>query len=327
MCSTDLVIKDCPPQIKRADLFEYIEKELNEIETDMYDPGMAPYGRADKAANWLLRSRLLLNAEVYANTPRWNDAATYAKKVMDSQYQLSDSYSHLFMADNDGSSVNKAPNEIILPIGADGVMTQSWASSLFIIASTHTSDMPNWGTTEGWGGNRARKSLVEKFFDNGMIPFWADMNDLSNLGDDRALVFAADRPVEIAKTSVFKQGLSVTKFSNLRADGGLSKDSKFTDMDIPFMRKAEAYLTYAEATLRAGGSQDEALKAVNELRARANTKLFTSIDLNKGLDEKSREFFFEGHRRTDLIRYGYFGGSTDYRWDWKGGSASGTSFD
>ena len=98
-------------------------------------------------------------------------------------------------------------------------------------------------------------------------------------------------------------------------------------MDIPFMRKAEAYLTYAEATLRAGGSQDEALKAVNELRARANTKLFTSIDLNKVLDEKSREFFFEGHRRTDLIRYGYFGGSTDYRWDWKGGSASGTSFD
>ena len=44
------------------------------------------------------------------------------------------------------------------------------------------------------------------------------------------------------------------------------------------------------------------------------------------LDEKSSEFFFEGHRRTDLIRYGYFGGSGYYNYDWKGGIASGINF-
>jgi hypothetical protein len=37
-----------------------------------------------------------------------------------------------------------------------------------------------------------------------------------------------------------------------------------------------------------------------------------------------QENFFEGRRRTDLIRYGYFTGN-NYNWDWKGGVANGTS--
>jgi hypothetical protein len=40
------------------------------------------------------------------------------------------------------------------------------------------------------------------------------------------------------------------------------------------------------------------------------------------LDERAREFMFEGHRRTDLIRFGRFGGG-DYVWDWKGGVPQG----
>lgn len=324
---SEVVINECPPQISRAELFAYVEKELSECEGDMYAPGQAPYGRADQAANWLLRSRLYLNAQVYTGNARWSDAATYAEKVMTSRYQLADNYQHLFMADNDGSSVNNAQVEIILPICADGVKTRSWASSLFIIASTHTSGMINWGTTEGWGGNRARAALVQKFFPDGKIPADADLTDLSTLGDERALFYAFERTVDITKTTDFKQGLSVTKFSNVRADGKPSNDTQFPDMDIPFFRTAEAYLTYAEATLRAGGSSQNALDAVNEIRSRANAKPLVSIDLLKVLDEKCREFFFEGHRRTDLIRYGYFGGSAEYRWDWKGGAINGTQFD
>ena len=57
--------EELPVEKNRADLFAYIESELNAIENDMYDPGKAPYGRADKAANWLLRARMNLNAEVY----------------------------------------------------------------------------------------------------------------------------------------------------------------------------------------------------------------------------------------------------------------------
>ncbi|MEG1586974.1 MAG: RagB/SusD family nutrient uptake outer membrane protein, partial [Bacteroidales bacterium] len=100
-------------------------------------------------------------------------------------------------------------------------------------------------------------------------------------------------------------------------------DSKSPDTDVPFLRAAEAYLTFAEATLRAGGSEAEALEAVNEIRQRSNAMPFGNLDLDKVLDEKAREFFFEGHRRTDLIRYGYFGGNTGYSYDWKSGSKNG----
>lgn len=324
---TEVVSNEPPQQIKRAELFAYIEKELNEAEADMYEPTQSPYGRADKAANWLLKARLYLNAEVYTGTARWADAASNAKKVMDSGYKLAPVYSHLFMADNDGSSsVNQAKQEIILPIRQDGIKTISYAGSVFLVAATHTEKMNPWGSTEGWGGVRARKALVDKFFPNGGVPMDADETGITKAAkDDRAMFFAGgDRTLEIDNVSVFKEGLSVTKFSNVRADGGNTSHPKWTDMDIPFFRVGEAYLIYAEAVLRDGGNTAEALKTVNELRERANATKLATINLRTVLDERARELYFEGHRRTDLIRYNYFT-TGDYLWDWKGGVKEGTT--
>jgi hypothetical protein len=347
---TEVVSLTPPTQIKRADLFVYIEKELSECETDMYEPRSAPYYRLDKAANWLLRSRLYLNAEVYTaipasatsaatpGTPRWNDAAVYAKKVMDSGYNLCPTFKHLFMADNagviDGSSINLAPQEIIFPIAGDGIKTKSWGASLFLIASTHTAGMIDWGTKEGWGGNRARATLYKKFVPSGST-FYTDPNDLTTailptFKDSRALFTRVDRTLNISEISVFKQGFSVIKFSNNRADGASPHDTQFTDMDVPFMRAAEAYLNYAEAIYRndSVSNKTEAVSVVNTLRARAGAIALQPANfyLTTILDERAREFFFEGYRRTDLIRFGRFGGNHGYHWDWKGGVAAGQAF-
>lgn len=353
---TEVVATQPPSQIKRRDLFNWIEKELLEVESDMYLPQTAPYYRVDRAAAWLLLSRLYINGEVYTTerglngvviTPGrtyWNEAALWAKRVMDSGYKLTAVYEHLFMADNagtyDGSTVNKAPEEIIFPIACDGIETRSWGNSLFLIASTFRSDMKPTGTSEAWAGNRARSSLIRKFFPTTLN--FTNPEDLRSgvtipasrwTRDARAMFFSKDRTLEITNPGRFVEGYSSFKFTNVRADGQPSRDNRYTDTDIPFMRVAEAYLTYAEAVLRGANEIDglTPLQAVNALRNRAGARPWTATDLTPALidrilDERSREFHFEGHRRMDLIRFNKFGGDNNFMWPWKGGEPTGKNF-
>ena len=95
------------------------------------------------------------------------------------------------------------------------------------------------------------------------------------------------------------------------------------------MRSAEAYLTYAEALTRQAGdvAPTEAVAAINAVRGRANALQRNRYTLDQILDEWGREFYFEGRRRIDLIRFGKFGGNTDYQWSWKGGVYAGRDFE
>jgi hypothetical protein len=94
-------------------------------------------------------------------------------------------------------------------------------------------------------------------------------------------------------------------------------------------RLADAYLMYAEVVARgAGGNAGTAVGYVNALRQRAygdNSGDITAPDLTPDfvLAERGRELWWEGHRRTDLIRFGQF--STAGVWAWKGGVQAGTT--
>ena len=310
------------PQAKRADIFAFIEKELTEALPDMSEPKQATYGRADKAAAWMLLARLYLNAEVYTGTAQWEKAAEYAQKVMNSGYTLCPTYRNLFMGDN---HANGAQNEIILPILQDGIDTQNYGGALFLIASTHKDDMESTGTSEAWAGNRARPQLLQKFFPTSDAPAVGTEEMVRAANDDRALFFGSDRKYKIEEVANFTEGYSCSKFSNKYAAGGSPKDVKFVDMDIPFMRLAEAYLTFAEAKLRLGDGAS-AKTAIDALRKRANANSQPAYELNDVCDEWAREFAFEGRRRMDLIRFGKFGGNSDYVWEWKGGVKEGTNF-
>ncbi len=148
-------------------------------------------------------------------------------------------------------------------------------------------------------------------------------------GDDRALFYGVDRKLENESVGSFTDGFSVAKFNNFYTDGSAGHHSQYVDTDFFIMRAAEAWLTYAEATARQNGGTltPEGIDYVNDLRGRAHATQRSSYTLDDLCDEWSREFFFEGRRRPDLIRFGRFGGNNGYNWAWKGGLASGTNFD
>ena len=151
-------------------------------------------------------------------------------------------------------------------------------------------------------------------------------------GDDRALFDGIGRQVDnpTGYDGVFKDGYAVAKFVNFKTDGSVGHDPKFPDADFFFFRVAEAYLTYAEATARLNGGSTtaEGTNAINALRSRAhNSDTKQVYSLNNILDEWQKEFYFEGRRRVDLIRFGKFGGNSDYIWSWKGGVKNGRNFE
>lgn len=301
-----------PEQIKRADLFNYIESELLAIENEIVAARQNEYGRADQAAVWMLLSKIYLNAEVYTGTPRYADVINYTNKVIGAGYTISTNpYFHLFLADND---TNGTQSEVIFPITFDGLHTQSFGGMTFIIHAAVGGSMKpaDYGINGGWGGLRTTSVLVEQFPGEANSP------------DGRALFYTDGQSKEINNTSTFTQGYAVEKFRNVDVNGNPGSDSTgdFPDTDFPMFRLADAYLMYAEAFIRGGGgTAADAVTYINQLRTRAYGNATGHINqadltLNFILSERSRELFWEAHRRTDLIRFGQF--SDQGIWPWKG---------
>jgi hypothetical protein len=158
----DPVGKFFPQQINRANLFNFIESELLAIEPLMITPKGNEYGRADQGGVWTLLAKLYLNAEVYTGQSKYTECITYCNKVISAGYSLETEYKNLFLADNNNS------NEIIFLVEYDGMHTQTWGGTTFIIhAAVGGSMVPaDFGVGGGWGGTRTTKSFVNLFYPN-----------------------------------------------------------------------------------------------------------------------------------------------------------------
>lgn len=318
-----------PSQISRAELFDWIEGELIDLTTALPLPRTS-YGRADQAVAWALLSRMYLNAEVYTGTARYTDCITASNNVISAGYSLNDAYADLFKADN---GIN-AQDEIIFPICFDGTSNRTWGGMTYLICASRSGaevSIENDGVSAGWDGNRALPEFVQKFdFSN---PNYAEDNDAASILDKRGIFYAEGRSLEVTTWGLTfaSQGWAVFKYTNLDSNGNPGSDSQFPDTDFPFFRLAEMYLNYAEAVRRGGtgGSEAQAVTYVNMLRARGYEGTSGNITnaqmtLDFLLDERSRELYWEGVRRSDLIRHGKFT-SSDYLWTFKGGIVNGSA--
>ncbi|MFC0773856.1 RagB/SusD family nutrient uptake outer membrane protein [Terrimonas alba] len=329
----NIVGTELPGEISRGELFAYVESELKAIENEMAPVKTAVYGRVDQGAAWALLARIYLNAQVYTGTAKWNEAATYAQKVINGGYSLNQAvvkgysgYEQLFMADN-----HKHTNELIFAVQCDGVTLKSYGNTTFFVNAASAGDKKDFykDGSSGWKGYVATKGLADRF------------SDLSGNTDKRALFTTSVYGTSnlnipsLEQDPLFEGGLHIKKYVNKRSDSLEIRDvtqRTFADIDFPVFRLSEMYLIYAEAVLRGAttGSAAIALDYINTVRTRAYGGS-TSGNITAGeltlqfvLDERARELYWEGHRRTDLVRYNQLTTNT-YLWPWKGGVSSGTA--
>lgn len=164
------VSTELPTQSNRTEIFNFVESELLDIQNTLKPSGSNEYGRVDQVAAWALLSKLYLNAEVWTGTPRYNDCVTYSEMAMNSSYSINTNdvngngtaYDELFLADN---NTNGAQNEFIFALNFDGMHSQTYGGTTFLIhASVGGSMNPaDFGINGGWFGLRTTKNLVNQF--------------------------------------------------------------------------------------------------------------------------------------------------------------------
>lgn len=328
-----------PEQNTRKEIFDFVEQELLEIQDLLKESGANEYGRVDRVASWALLSKLYLNAEVWIGEAKYTESLTYSNKAINSSYMLNtndangngSAYDELFLADNDR---NGAQNEFIFAINFDGNQSRTYGGTTFLVHASIGGDMKasEFGVNGGWAGLRTTKALVNKF-DESVTSRDDDGNPIE-WADARAMFFTDGQELEINTiANTFTDGYAVTKFKNIDSNGdaGIDTDGNFVDTDLPLIRLAEIYLNYAEAVLRGGtgGDVSTATTYINNLKERAfgdDSGNISASDLTLEFveGERSRELYWEGQRRTDLIRFNNFTTSS-YLWPFKGGAKNGTA--
>ncbi|NRT13309.1 RagB/SusD family nutrient uptake outer membrane protein [Flavobacterium sp. 14A] len=306
-----------PEQKTRAEVFAFVESELKDLDSSLADSRSNEYGRIDKTAAKFLLAQVYLNAQVYIGQDKFSEVATLTNEIItSSNYTFAPVYKNIFSADNDR---NGAQNEVIFPIVGDGnaIRATGGGMSFIMHASIGGSmDAASRGMDGGWQGIRTRREFVNLF------------PDANGIADKRGSFYTDGQSLDINNVGTFTDGYAVTKYINKNADGTAAQRNDIPDIDFPMFRLSDAYLMYAEATLRgaASGNMATALTYVNKIRARANATPITAANLTLDflLDERGRELHWECHRRTDLIRFGKFTGASKI-WQWKGGSINGTA--
>lgn len=348
-----------PPYMKRADLFNAVVTDLEEVLAAFPTDNHPIYGRIGQDGIEALLCKYYLNAEVFTGKAEWQKCWDHCQNIIkrhdtNANHGLAKDYLSLFCANNDmfapGGSLPEQ-NEILWNIPYAYELTESYGGTSFLIlAATSDADgnaVAAWyGMKSPWKCMHARQQFSEKFnFANGV----------SN--DDRTYLWLTDLDgytISNNDFTNFQHGYSPIKFTNLkcRPDGtmprwidpktglnragvydindpnnnyGISSVATFADTDLPVIRLAEIYLTAAEANLRGNvGDRTKAVDYINYVRSRAKVPTLGSSEftLANVLDERARELYWENCRRTDLVRFNQFTGNA-YNWNWKNNVALG----
>ena len=317
--------------------------------------------RADKGSVLGLLARVYLNAEVYSGEPAYDKAKSTCERIFGLGYALCSNYEHLFRGDNgenadayneflyavsyDQDKAQSWGGGTYLTCAAIGGEDKEIATDedWVVDGEVQKDDKGNplkvkisrIGTGNGWNGLHIHEQFINKYYNPTDVD-WE--NGTYTIADKRgANIFTTEKRTGgtfTVLTNSFYDGWGCYKYNNIPSteDGReywlrTQNPDKSTNIDFPMIRLAEIYLIYAEACLRQG-SGAPAQQYMAQLAERAGVDYgFDKLGSwdNEARDwfvaERARELLWEGHRRTDLIRYGLFT-SAEYLWPFKGGEES-----
>ncbi len=310
---------ETPPTTSRNEIFNFVVDDIEsnvEFLSDQFDE--STYGRFHKYAACALLAKFYLNAEVWTGTPHWDKVIEYCDKIIDSGlFSLADNYFDNFLIENEGSKEN------IFVIPYDEIYA---AGNQIHMRALHYAQKNQFNLrSTPWNGFTAVPSFIHSFDSTDKrLKGWLYGQQYSSSGDmlycnqensgkplfltiEYENVFDPDDGVTYSPTYALEfMGARLAKYEYWDFSGS-------ADNDYAIFRYADILLMKAEALMRqnGGNATSETVELVNLVRSRAfddPSKLYTvtTLTLDTLLAERGWEFYCEGFRRNDLIRFGKF---------------------
>ncbi|MBO5250597.1 MAG: RagB/SusD family nutrient uptake outer membrane protein [Bacteroidaceae bacterium] len=302
---------ELPKISSRAELFNFVVTELNDIKDKLADKSPAKYGRFTKGAAYTLLAKMYLNAEEWIGTPMWTETIAACDKVMSMDYNLEGEWKVNFQVSNEVSV------EAIFSVP----FSKSVGGNHLDNRTLHYKDPIALGFSKGtWNGISANPDYVKEFdpedprFEGSFL-----LGEMIDPSTGKVIVTDHGRP--LIHTIDFNM-MSTDKYDGIWGEVQQEEGARVnkwtyeagannTDMENDFhiFRLADVYLMKAEAIVRNGGDNAEATKLVNAIRERAygdSDHNHASVDLEKIYKERRFELAWELHSRQDMIRFGKF---------------------
>jgi len=312
----------------RKILFDTIVNNINtSIPYLSADFNASTFGTFHKWAAFALLAKMYINAEEWTGTQKYDECIAACDSIINSGiFSLSEDYLSNF------KQVNENSKENIFVIPYDENSTELYEG--FYLMSLHYNSYLKYQTVnEPWNGFCALPDHYHSF----------DSNDVRKNGWSVGPQFAADNttPLLLLKAPYTGKPLNFTpdfidvNWSTAGISGPYLGDTltyrfclenngarlvKYEiakglphicqGVPLPLIRYADILMIKAEALMRknGGAATSEAIDLVNQIRNRAGVTPYNNMNLTMDelLAERGREFYYEGMRRQDLIRFGKF---------------------
>lgn len=316
--SIDKMETGYPMPKDRSYLFTFIEKEIKDnIEYLADSRDTEYYGRVTQGMANTLLAKLYLNAEVWLGTPKWAEAETAAKAVIESEvYELAENYKDNFTVHNETS-----PEAVFaIPYSTIYIESSDNAFCLFALTLSESLASKKYNIGDGWYGYVGQPDFIASYEEGDTRKsdtyLYGQMYDID--GNKMTITpKGTNEKVDYIIDPIFDESKFTTGRSELEGaflhkweyqDDGLLTSYKISmENDIFVFRYADVVLMYAEALLRQDKSLDNlAMTDLNKMRTRAGLQEKASYTLEELYIERGHELALEGWRRNDMIRFGTY---------------------